>query len=193
MINQTTFKINDTTKINLVLPCKEDELDCCSEIKIVLEHGDQKLLLFDKSDIRYALEPLKVLLNEALTGDGKLHESIAQQDIGYLWNEEIHGTVALPVKEGALFWVGEHHLLWESSSKIATWIYNKGDSIIFEITPVYKSNQLDENNEPISYTDWLKKYHPIMNIEIDKNTARRWLEQTESILNVVETNISLQP
>jgi hypothetical protein len=186
MITEFVFKVNNELKIIMVVEEPLNEIDCCAEAPIYLIQDDKRIIL-SKDSVRENMQVLSNVLRLALNSALLLHESI-KEDIGYLLNEEFQDKPGLTYKklENRDHWVGFIHLLW--SCDTATWIYNDKDGrIIIEFTPVYGGHFKDDY--PINYDQWLKNYKPYLITKISKETAKEWLIQAETILDLIENNI----
>lgn len=185
------FKINDNTNLKLIIPCERKALHCCTKIQIFLETREEEFLLCS-SDVSWALESFKDLLEESM-GSCEINKSI-NNNIGFLWNEwlqeKVNNFFEIITLDGVNRWVGEHYLLWESRSKLATWLYYKNGFICLEITPVYKWHytQPERGEIFIPYNEWIKSYKPIIAIKIDKEIAKDLLVQAKSILQEIGSN-----
>lgn len=149
--------------------------------------------------ISTCLERLCDLLTRALTGQLKLHRSIAQ-DIGFMLNECQQGRMLCAREkidgDKRTSWVFRRYLLggWDE----AAWIYNDdAGEIIFELTPCFSGDptfslepgeQLDQDqiDELPWYEEWIKGYKPILVQSIPRSIALRWLEQASEILEKIK-------
>lgn len=186
---KTTLKINDLTCLEMKFPCEKNAIQCCIFFQIYLKQEGNNYLLYDY-ETSSGLDPFEALLKECLYSEN-INLSVAK-DIGYLWNEY------LQKKRNVIFeyitidnvnrWVGEHYLLWEASSKLATWLYYKDDSIYLEITPVWQLTKPGMDEDYISYEEFIKNYKPILTIKIDKDNAKQILKKTMELQNIIEKN-----
>lgn len=188
---EITFTINELEKIILTIELPLEEVHCCTESPIYLEFSDKRILLSQDS-VRENMYILSNLLTKALDNQLILDKSITA-DIGYLYNQELQGKDGLVYKEiekNVFHWVGGSYSLW--SYNVETWLYNKDGAIIFEVTPIYPGNFFVEpgkEHEIVPYDQWIKNYEPLLIRQISKHTAQVWLEQANSILQLIETNM----
>ena len=137
----------------------------------------------------YLADNLKKALNRELL----LHFSITK-DLGYLRNQNLCNDIILPTysfPDGGTRWVGYLYFLWQSNAHFDSWIYNAHDgSIIFEVTPFYPYMYCEPEEEPdyIPYEEWIKTYKPYFITTLSRETAEKWLEQAEHIINIIERN-----
>lgn len=87
--HKNTIRFDLQTKVSDVFRYVEMEVMLCSENK-------EEILVFSDFLI-VALRELKWPLEQLLAGSFKLHYSVTK-DIGYLWNESLHG-IELPSKK----------------------------------------------------------------------------------------------
>ena len=189
--SEAAFKINELEKIILEIEVPVEEIHCCTESPIYLEISGKRILLSNDS-IRHDIDILHNLLTKALSNQLHLDASITA-DIGYLYNEELQGKDGLVYKEiekDDYRWVGGSYSLW--SYTVETWLYNKDGEIFFEVTPIYPGNffvEPEKEHEIVPYDQWIQNYEPILIRQISKHTAQVWLEQANSILQLIEANM----
>jgi hypothetical protein len=122
----------------------------------------------------------------------KLHASIADQDLGYLRNKGLHECGNSPELDQ------ENHLpatLWSPTGNkegiCTTWLYNndQGD-IIMQITPSYRWHFFDpkEDENYITYEEFMQNYQPILFRTIPKEVAQEWLIQVEQLAAKIKDN-----
>ena len=141
---------------------------------------------------------LKTNLESALNNKIQPHSSI-KKNLGYLWNQDMHGDASELIfeqKEKQNFWVGLRRLLWSSSNKLnpklSTWLYNDQDgNIILELTPSYRWHfaQPKEGEEFITYEQFMATYQSYLTRIISKEVAERWIAICEEGLAIIPTNV----
>lgn len=184
---------------NFVIELQEsiDTIDCCSIAKIFLFCGNKKLILSEDL-IKWNIEVLYNHLTKAINGSLPLHTSIGK-DIGFLANEERQkkGRFIYTQTVENAYWVGLRYKLWDyfydDNAYVITWLYNDAvGEIVFEVTLLYRwDNDLDEEvvlKSYIPYEEWINNYKPILKRTISKETAQKWLNKTNMILNKIEEN-----
>jgi len=194
---QTNLIINNKSKIIILHPAEDYQLDCCVEDSIIMAIGDVEIILASGS-VYHHLQRLAFLLQRASLSLLVPHESITK-DIGYLFNEysanicgekqENQTPLMYIEKNNEFYWPGNDCCLW--AYDVTSWIYNKPDgSIVFEVTPRYPYMYYEPEEEPdyIPYEEWIKTYKPYFVTTLSKETAQQWLEQAEHIIKIVEDN-----
>lgn len=185
------FKIDDSTSLEMNFPCEKNAIQCCMNFQIYLKNETDNFLLYDY-ETSSGVDSFAALLKECINSH-ELNKSI-KKDIGYLWNEYLHkkkdDTLEYITIDNINRWVGEHYLLWESSSKLAAWLYYRDGSIHLEITPVYKWHFTEPENEDnyISYDEFIKNYRPILTIKVDKDCAEQILKKTLELQSIIDKN-----
>jgi hypothetical protein len=189
------FTLNDKEKLVIYLDQPLEKLPCYCQIPIIFYENNNKYLLsldYLPSDIEALNQHLKKTINQ----QAYLHPSI-NQDIGYLYNDYLKHELAKKWKKSPSlfyesdknykFWIGTNYQLW-GYQYLATWMYNDiNGNIIFEITPKYPDFLTEGNNPPpMPYKQWIKHYQSILIRTIPKETALKWLEQTDVILKLLQ-------
>lgn len=194
--NKIELYTSSTSLIEIVLPCKLEDLYRYEDIEIFFIYEGKKYSVFKFNFLFYALEAFNPLLKKSLNYDLYL-DSAVDKDIGYLFNEYLHETSIGNFIEqedhkdsDPLRWVGQKYLVWSAPGGYEAWLYNKNDSIYFEVTPSYKWHFLDpEKGEKfVTYKKWIKSYEPVAIIELKKEVAQELLKETEKILNFITEN-----
>ena len=198
MNNKIDFKLSDTESLEFVsdgLPI--DQVYMCRNLEIYWREENFLLHIGTKSagDMALFAEHFSAVID----GNLRLHSSI-QQDLGYLWNEELQGNPGLfyvsEKDEKSSYWVGLNYFLCSNgriASRITTWLYNdEQGNIILEATPVYKWSMLEYDPADgfpfVSYEDFMKDYKLIFKKIIPKQVAQRWLLQAQQLYEVFYEN-----
>ncbi|MFA6066403.1 MAG: hypothetical protein WC707_04465 [Candidatus Babeliaceae bacterium] len=192
--NNIFFELNNNEKLVIELQDPLDMVFPCDDIWIKYLGKNSLTLSYDC--LFYSLNQFTGMLLSATNNSLPLHPSI-NKDIGYLWNQELHGEPELLQEEhqGQLFWVGERYNLWSTPGdirpKVTTWLYNdKNGDIIFEITPNYfwHFDEPTPDEDYITYEEFMKNYEPYVIRTIPHEVAQTWLEQASKLLEQVENN-----
>lgn len=190
------FNISATSFIEIVLPCKLKDLYRYEDIEIFFIYEDKNYSIFKFNFLFYALEAFKALLEESLSYNLYLNTSI-NKDVGYLWNEYLNDVRGnnlakqeMDKDSDLVRWVGQKYLLWSSPRDYTTWLYNKNESIYFEVTPTYKwhFDDPEKGENFVTYKKWIKSYEPIAIIELKREVAQELLKETEKILKFITEN-----
>jgi len=195
---EAIFLINFTEKIIIPFEDALIKIDYCYEVPILLDMGLQKLILANVF-IYYAMQKFSDVLKRVLKNELLFHESITK-DIGYFYNEyscnePLHDREKFVEvnANGRSFWVGYEYYLWSSclrDSSCATWIYNDVDGdIVFEVTPLYVACDPQEQNY-VSYEEWIKNYKPFLIKKISKEVVQQWLDQANFIVEQIDNNVA---
>jgi hypothetical protein len=167
------FAIDQEQRLKIIIPCLPEELFSMDWVDVVYENKKEDFF-------NHKLE---------------LHPSITK-DIGYLWNEKLSGSsscdlVLEEIEEGQKAWVGQQFLIWCGRS-LTTWMYTKNGILFLEITPSYKWHFRDPKPEDqdqfVSYEKFKENYKPFLIAQININTAREWLKQTDRLLKIIHFN-----
>lgn len=186
------FQINQTTEIRFDLPTPINDAFRYDEIQVLLCTNNLKEFVLYQDFIIEALRAFKRVLERALNNKLQLHSSITK-NIGFVWNEYLHDDeVSMELDAmGNSFWVGQKHLIWNvRSSDAATWLYEKDGKFWFEVTLDYRWHFSDpkEDEEFISYEEFMRNYKPIALFEVSRETLEEWLKRVHELLKVVESN-----
>jgi len=172
---------------------KTSNLRSFDYLTIAYHKGTKKYILYTNDWVVEALGMLKALLTKAIDNRLILHDSIVN-DIGYLWNEYLqdkieHDFVQEPLEQSTC-WVGTKYLLLSTPRSLSTWLYNEGNDIYLEITPIYFWHFSDrkENEKFISYDEFIKHYKPLVTIKIKKNVAQKWLKIVSKLAEIAQKN-----
>lgn len=186
------FNISENELIEFLLLCDIDDMNNCEDIEIFyINQGNRYQISNDC--FSYSLGQFKDLLDKVLNNKLKLHKSI-NHDIGYLWNEYLQNKQGHNFIQQKIYkdvndhdWVGEKYLLWESPKKYTTWLYNKNESIYFEVAPSYKWHFVDpkKGENFVAYEEWIKSYEPIAIIELKRAVAQELLKRTEELMVLI--------
>ena len=190
-----TYTLNKSQKIKISIPIKLTDLFRYDDVIVNFYNNSQRITLFKDFAIvafRILRDELIDLLNHTLL----LHDSI-NNNIGYLWMKNLWGRSKKLIyeysNEDQKFWVGLKFLLWSTPpGKPNTWLFEKNDKFVLEITPSYKWPTIKEKKSGnyLTYKEFLKNYKPLLVTSISKETAKRWLKKTEKILEIIEGNDS---
>lgn len=181
------FQLNDSEKLIIELEEPLANVDYCYLEMMYFLHDQSKILLW-KDSIRYNLECLRNILNQALHNQLKLHESITQ-DIGYLYNECLQNKSYLTCTKEDNVWVG-YKYQFTGGNGFMIWIYNeKNGDIIFEITPYFVEQSYEKIDNFLDYNKWIKGYRPILIRIVPRETAQHWLDQADKILATIKNNV----
>lgn len=180
-IHNIIFAINTKESIAVELPVSLTDMNPCDDVAIKLCIENNEYIL-TKDCFLFLMRGLQHDLQMALKGTLLLPASI-KEDIGYLWNQYLHGDETLECfeKEGQSFWIGEPFSLW-SIKGFTTWLYNDTNgAIILEITPTYKWH-FDPAGSNESYDEFMTHYKPEFTRIIPRTIAHQWAEQLHEIM-----------
>ena len=191
------FSVTNTYKIIITLEEPLAFVGWGYEENIILLHNNKKLILAD-GPIHYNMQQLSDLLTKAISNDLPLHKSITS-DIGYLLNEYHKDKKGFAIKEfsnGLSAWVGYEYFLWQAQNNnisYSTWLYNDDqNNITLKVTSLYPYFYCDVSKEInyITYQNWIKTYHPYLTIHLPREIAIKWLNQANSILKTIQSNVN---
>jgi len=189
---KTIFRINEQQYLELINHCPEkNHFYRFDECELSFVNTEEKFIIF-QDVLMDCIDMFKFLLPKSLKDALILPESI-KLDIGFLWNEYLNEpsntNLEMVAVENSREWIGLRYLLWSPGKKInvATWLYNKNDTIYLEITPVYPWHFRDAEQDEkfIPYDEWIKNYKPLIISEITKDTTEQWLSKTEKIIQEI--------
>lgn len=190
----------------LDLPISSDvsislNMACCTEKTVTLLHPVtvffkesqqvDRILAKREGD---AIQDFHGVLENALSGKFPLPPIL--ENPGYGFNEWLQGRTkegTMELLEGRPHWSGHKFSPWctpgNVKPEISTWLYDKDGKIIFELTPIYPWEDDDNDNEDfISYEEWIKDYKPLFVAEISRSIALEWLKKTEELIETMKAN-----
>jgi len=189
--DKVIFEIDDGVVIDLILPCDQDDLrrhDMVRAVFIIAE--DQQYVIYSDDSAIGFLGVLQMFLQQGLCGKKKLNV-LLKEDLGYLWNEDLHQVSIHSNPTEVNEWIGEDYLLW-SRHGVSSWLYEKNGKMYFEVTPTYRWHFRDPEPEEkdafINYEQFIKNYKPYVITELSINTARESLRQAERLLAIIKAN-----
>ncbi|MEI4803840.1 hypothetical protein WAZ07_21925 [Bacillus sp. FJAT-51639] len=182
------FPISIDEKIMMKLPCKEIDIYRYDEIEILIQSSVLEHKLYGDDFIIEAISALNNLLEKVIENKLNFHESLIGKEIGYLCNEYYHDENQWLVYEDNV-WVGLKHHLW-GTKEYDTWLYNMDNKIFIEVTPIYKwhFDELEDENQFITYDQFLHGYKTCYVGEITKETALNWLKKCKKIIQIIKDN-----
>jgi len=165
-----------------------------SNIEISSENENDEIFLFDEIEIAYCNQEKKLVLYEdflcegirslqkisqkALTGELEIDEKYFSKGMGYEWNI-ISNRIAND--EWGTIDITSPYALWSTSNKYATatWIYSFKGEIYFEVSPQYKWNysEPEEDENFIPFEEFVQNYQFYIKIKIDKENLISWNEK----------------
>ena len=187
-----SFLIDDVDKIVIELEESVDKVHCCYEAPVVLIHDNKRFDLSSHS-VRDFLTDLRCFAQQLMSNTLQLHKSITQEDIGFLFNEDLQYKPGLFIvqKNGRDSWIGYNYLLIMSYRE-AVWFYNApDDAIMCEVTPRYPFSYRNYEKDPnyIPYKTWIKNYKPYFTTKASPHFIAEWITQSDTILKTIEENI----
>ncbi len=188
---EIVFKLNSTICIILYLPVEEiDKLDMFDEVSIRFFYKGNIYNLYDKDFAIHSIRSLNTLLKHSLNKKNFLHSSI-NKDIGYLWNQYVQDKdLEQMIIEDQQYWIGQNYLVWNSLSHYDTWLYNKNNKIIFQVTRSYPWTFEDPKatDNFTTYEEFIKSYKPLIIFELSKKVTQEWLNETQKLISIMEKN-----
>lgn len=194
MNQQIIFEINKVQKIIIKNLCFEGgHTYRYDPVEIIFKDGETEYIISQNDFLNHETDTLYYYLQDAIANKLTLDKSI-KCNIGFLWNEYLQDKehdLIMSEHEGLKSWIGTRYLLF-SGNNIDTWMYNKNNKIFIEFTPSYKWHHSDpkQDEDFVSYEDWIKEYEPIKLVEIDSNIASVWLQKLEALMKEIKSNDS---
>ena len=76
------------------------------------------------------------------------------------------------------------------SKQYNTWLYNKNNEIILEITPTYPwhFDKPAKNESFVPYEEFIKNYKALVIAKIDKKQAQEWLDIAYELMQTIRKN-----
>lgn len=197
MNHTLVFQLNADLTIMIDLHEPLHYVDYSYQAEVYVAHNQHKYAM-GRDTVYYTTKRLRNLLFNALSDTTQLHASI-NQDIGYLYNQELQGKPGLVYDQDNEYssWVGYRYYLW--GVDLIAWIYNDANQeIIFEITPAFPGEPTYfYKDEPLSpaavansawYEEWITNYKPLLKTTIPRSTAQQWLDQADAIVKCIDQN-----
>ncbi len=189
MISITRFTINDNAYIDILVPefphkdnyyyPPTERLHIYDIVTIIYCNSGIETTLFEDA-VGLCFEMLKNILTHALINKQILPSSIelGQASLSFSFDEQNNNN-DIDYKP---LW------LWSSPSKIQTWLYTRNNKIYLEISYTYP--WLFSDPEPsenyFSFDEYAANYNPIVVHELTIEMAQQWIQQSESILSILE-------
>lgn len=189
--NKVVFYLSKNEAIVFELGCSLTDIGPCDDIDILFQDNDMSFRLTHDCLLyltREFLGKLELVLSDRLSLDPSINE-----DIGYLYNKELHGEPGFVYteQEGQKFWIGGRNLLF-STPGCSTWFYNDGQGkIVLQITPNYlwHFSKPKKNDNFTTYDEFMKNYTSTATYIISHITAKQWLQQIKNLLENVEAKL----
>lgn len=190
MNKKIRFSITTADYVEIVDKCKEcdpEDIYSLDEITIYLHtHGKRYPLCTDF--LFPIVRDFEGVLQFALENKLQFNDP-EQKDIGFLWSEHLNQLdKAVHHSEKNFEWNYNNLLVWEYvKTKATTWMYNKNNSIVLEVTPGYPWHFLPKKGKNyITYKTFIKNYAPITRIEFSHTIAAQWLAQAQELIQIME-------
>jgi len=161
---------------------ENDEIFLSDEIEIAYYNQEKKLVLYEDL-LCEGIRSLQKITQKTLNGELEIEEKYFSKGIGYEWN-----IISNRIANGELDTIDitSPYTLWSTSNKYATvtWIYSFEGEIYFEVSPQYKWNycEPEEDENFISFEEFIQNYQFYIKIKIDKDTFISWDEKANEIL-----------
>lgn len=180
------FPIGKNEKIKLFLTNDIPDTHRYDEVKIILQTGNDDFILYNNDFIIEAIRVATNLMQKALKNDLGLHSSIIGEEIGLLSNRLYMNEVSMLVFENG-FWVGDRNLLWQTHQN-TSWLYNKGNKIFFEVTPIFEGcfEEDEYSDSRMAYEEFKRNYSPIYIAEIKMEYIIQWQFECNEIMRAIE-------
>jgi hypothetical protein len=185
------FSISKNNKLSIYIPPfpektnlyykPSSELQRFDEVKIFYVDKNKKILLL--FDIVYEiLFRLSICLERALKNNLTLPCSVKEGLLGKKFNIITFNEIENDESSDTDDFFSKYWLF--SDKEIQTWIYNVEEKICIEISPSYKWFYQDPkpNEKFISFQSFMENYKTFAFFCIDKETAKKWKQQYDSIL-----------
>jgi hypothetical protein len=179
------FQINNKQYIKIITECPDKIFTHRFDpVTILFYDGKKKYILSEHDHLGPELETLNCFFKASINGDLELLKTIIE-DLGYLYNEEIHNRSLKPKKVTGK---GIRYYLMLDGNQNTTWLYTKNNSIFLQITPSYLWHFSDpeEHETFVSYDEFIKNYQSYLTVEIKKETMANWAIQSNEILQMIK-------
>lgn len=178
------FQLNNAEAIVYADSAVSCKWNCYGQKSLFLQQNDYYILLSEESVYENMLS-LKDRLALCLRAELKLSLD-GMQDLGVAYNNCLQND-----SDATPYFIAVENIIgyccWGSDQSI-TWLYNDQDgSIIFECCPIYNKKR-DKKN----YNKWLETYKPLVTRIITYQQAEKWLKETQSIIDYIDTYVFKQ-
>ena len=196
MNEKIIFQINSTDCIEVRRECDQCDMHdiyALDMVDLFLHNATGRYLVYYYDSLTEAINQLHDYLRKALNNE--LAYKVETKSIGLLWNEYLHKKDEAYKhrdklqKKGLMVdivdnsWSGEGRLMWSTPQDYDTWMYNDGDHIVIEVTPVYGSNLSNKRAKGYyPYQEFVRNFKPIAVYALSHERAAEWLAQTEQLI-----------
>ena len=168
------------TNYELVLQFDEEDFDYYMNVNVKIKFAKTECVLYNDNILE-----LKNIVVSLCDNIGRLDNSLNERDIGILLNsyyyemDEGQTSDKIILDENEV-WIGEKYSYLMSNNYV-TWFYKYNDNIILKITPIFHSE--DEENDYVEYSRFIENYKDIFRDKIS-------LEQIIGMKNVIVSTYS---
>lgn len=156
-------------------------LELYSEVEIKATFATEEYIVY-KDFLIEALRTLKTVLIKAVELKLQVPSKYLEKGMGFIWNEY---CCKLNLGDEDIDDLTSQYHLWstESTNGVETWIFNKDEKIIVEITPTF--NWYEQEGESIEqdYLKFINNYKNITCFELSKESALEWIKICDELLN----------
>lgn len=194
------FYIAKNNLLEIVIPDFKDKynyyyeptqfLNKFDEVSVVLRLEDKEYVIMTeiiqdiacslRSRLKNALQNKAILPPEIALGELNLFYS--REDYKNYWQDE-NLPYACTV-DYQQFW------LWSTPGKTQSWMYNHDGKIYLEIGEIHTNSDTDERDDRL-FTSYIKNYKPLFIGEIKYDIAREWLQKSERLINIIDSEYAL--
>ncbi|OTN87644.1 hypothetical protein A5819_000090 [Enterococcus sp. 7E2_DIV0204] len=182
----STFKFSKTAFLSMYIVENAEQLSYFSEVEIYYTNLELQLLLF-KDYLGEGIKTLQTILQKTLNQELYINEKLLLNGLGYEY------MIYLKNISDDNFTVEDNtaqYLLWETVTSYdksnCSWLYNKNDAVIFEVTPLYKYFY-EENVEINSFDTFLEKYESYAVEFLTIDQCKKWLNKLNYLIKEIST------
>lgn len=177
------LRISEQKSIEILSQNENGDIFLFDEIKIIYHKEEENQVLFDD----FLCEGMRALQNvsqKALSGELEIQEKYFEKGIGYEWNK-ISNRIAND--EFDIVDITSPYALWSTPSGFSnsTWIYCFNGEIYLEISPQYKWNycEPEENELFMNFEDFKSSYQVYDRVKITREEMMLWNDMSNEIVS----------
>ena len=155
------------------------ELNRFDVIQIIFSSRTKVIKLFDDI-LQEGIMPFLLILKR-LKSEECIPKYLAAGEAGKAYNEFLFGEF-----DDCSYRNSHKCLVW-SDQLVSTFLYDTDNAVCLEIAPNYPWHFVDPEGDEryIHFYVYMKTYKPYVVIELDSDSAQRWIEQCEDLMKEV--------
>lgn len=190
---EIVFYISTDASFNIPVVVQEHEQHLYSAGSIFLKRkGCPDIRVYCNRPLFSAIDELRNKLQRALSGELELPLAYKQKGFGYMYNEYIMDRLDGSHRTELGYWIGSQYELWGSGRDCTVaCLYTMNGKIYVEVDFYYswaRNPKPKTEDGYVTYEEYMKTYKPIAVLELSRETAQEWLEQSRELLHIMNVN-----